>query len=114
VEDAARDAAEDAIRDFTEAVFGASGLQDAGSNIQPQPGSNRPEPEQPEADKKLMKYLDNSLRKAQKWIAAEQDRRTRTDPPLPPEEYWAEFGRQFYGQSLTRDQFVNLTINGFQ
>lgn len=110
--DAIGDAVDDAVGDLSDVQFeNPPGMGGGGpENLRTQPNSDRPDPNQQEVDKRLAILLDNSLMKAQQWVAAEQDRLSRTDPALPPEEYWEEFGKRFYGSGITKQQFVNLTV----
>ena len=93
-------------------VGGRSGLADHTSGIRAQPGSNRPDPNQQDADKKLMTLLSNRLMKAQAWIAAEQERISRG--PEDPRVFWQTRGSSIWGNTLTEREFVNLTTDGLQ
>ena len=93
-------------------VAGLSELADSTSGIRAQPGSNRPDPNQQNADKKLMTLLSNRLMKAQAWIAAEQERLSRG--PEDPRVFWQTRGSSIWGNTLTEREFVNLTTDGLQ
>ena len=52
--------------------------------------------------------------KAQQWVAAEQERLLRASDgsdPLPPEQFWDEFGSKIWS-TLSRAEFVDLTTKG--
>lgn len=111
IADDVRDVVRDEIRDF--AADASSGQGGDPNNLRSQPNNDRPDPDQRKADKRIQPLLGNSLAKAQKWIAAEGDRLALNpgDPPSP-RQYWEQKGSNFYGNMLTRTEFINLTVDG--
>lgn len=89
---------------------GRSDLIGGGGGVRAQPGSNRPDPNQQDADKKLASLLSNRLMKAQAWIAAEQERLSRG--PENIERFWETRGKQIWGSTLTKREFTDLTTDG--
>ena len=86
-----------------------------GENIRTQPNSDRPDPNQQQADRKLEPFFAGSTMKAQQWVAAEQRRlkpAQRGQQPLDPATFWDEFGSNVWA-SLSKAEFVNLTADGF-
>jgi predicted CopG family antitoxin len=109
----ARDVARQEINDF---ISDATSNRSSVSNIRAQPGTNRPDPNQQKADRKLEPFFDGRAMKAQQWVAAEQERLSRAshdDDPLPPEQFWDEFGSKIWS-TLSRAEFVNLTTEGLE
>jgi len=87
-----------------------------GQNIRTQPNSERPDPNQQQADRKLEPLFGGSTMKAQQWVAAEQRRlkpAQRGQQPLDPATFWDEFGSNVWA-SLSKPEYVNLTVDGFQ
>ena len=89
---------------------GNSGVIGGSGGVRAQPGSNRPDPNQQDADKKLATLLSNRLMKAQAWIAAEQERLSRG--PENIEQFWETRGKQIWGSTLTKREFTDLTTDG--
>jgi len=77
-------------------------------DVQSQPGSDRPDPNQAEADKRVAKLLGDRLMKGQAWVAAEQERLSRGFDD--PGRFWDQFGQRIWGNTLSRSDFVNLSV----
>lgn len=95
--------AEDVIEGLSDLFAGA------GQSIETQPGdTQRPDPNQQNADRKLAPLLGNRLLTAQAWVAAEQERLSRDFDD--PGRFWDTFGSGIWGNNLSREQFVGLEV----
>jgi hypothetical protein len=93
-------------REFGDAV---GDMFSTGDGIESQRGSDRPDPNQADADTKIASLLGDRLMKGQAWVAAEQERLERGIDD--PGAFWDAFGGNIWGNTLSRREFVALSVD---
>jgi hypothetical protein len=93
-------------RQFGDAV---GDMFSTGDEIESQRGSDRPDPNQADADTKIASLLGDRLMKGQAWVAAEQERLERGIDD--PGAFWDAFGGNIWGNTLSRREFVALSVD---